>query len=141
MDENSDRKEKMKIELASVFVEDQEKALKFYTETLGFIKKEEIPMGTFKWLTVVSPDQPDGPELSLEPNVNPAAKTFQAAIHEQGIPATSFGVNNIQKEFDRLKSVNVKFSMEPTAMGNVSLAVFEDTCGNLIQMHQKTPDS
>ena len=126
----------MKITLSSVFVDDQDKALKFYTEVLGFVKKREMPAGDFKWLTVVSPDAPDGVELLLEPNDNPASKTFQQAIHQQGIPATSFGVDNIQQEFERLKKLGVAFAMEPTAAGPVTIAVFDDTCGNLIQITQ-----
>ena len=108
----------MKIYVTSIFVDDQEKALKFYTEKLGFIKKHDIPVGEFKWLTVVSPESPDGVELLLEPNDNPAAKTFQQAIFEQGIPCTSFMVNDIQAEYERLKKLNVEFTMEPTNTGN-----------------------
>jgi catechol 2,3-dioxygenase-like lactoylglutathione lyase family enzyme len=127
----------MKIVVTSVFVSDQDKALKFYTEKLGFVKKHDVPVGEFKWLTVVSPEDQNGTELLLEPNDNPAAKTFQKAIFEQGIPATSFGVSNAQKEYERLKALGVKFTMEPTQMGDVTVAVFNDTCGNLIQMAQK----
>ena len=97
----------MKITVTSVFVDDQDKALNFYTNVLGFIKKTDVPVGDFKWLTVVSPDAPDGVELLLEPNDNPAARTFQQAIHQQGIPATSFGVDDIHKEHARLKSLGV----------------------------------
>ncbi len=126
----------MKIYVTSIFVDDQEKALKFYTEKLGFIKKHDIPVGEFKWLTVVSPESPDGVELLLEPNDNPAAKTFQQAIFEQGIPCTSFMVNDIQAEYERLKKLNVEFTMEPTNTGMTTVASFEDTCGNLIQIIQ-----
>jgi catechol 2,3-dioxygenase-like lactoylglutathione lyase family enzyme len=127
----------MKIVLTSVFVNDQAKALKFYTEVLGFIKKADFPAGEFKWLTVVSPDAPSGVELLLEPNDNPAAKTFQEAIFKQGIAATSFGVDDVHKEYERLKKLGVTFTMEPTQMGPVTIAVFDDTCGNLIQIaHQ-----
>jgi catechol 2,3-dioxygenase-like lactoylglutathione lyase family enzyme len=126
----------MKITLTSVFVDDQDKALKFYTEVLGFVKKREMPAGAFKWLTVVSPDAPDGVELLLEPNDNPAARTFQQAMYQQGIPATSFGVADIQIEYERLKKLGVAFAMEPTAAGPVTIAVFDDTCGNLIQIAQ-----
>ena len=126
----------MKIKLTSVMVDDQEKALKFYTEVLGFVKKTEIPVGNFKWLTVVSPDEPDGTELVLEPNQNPAAKTFQQAIYKQGIPLTAFQVEDIQKECERLKKLGVVFKTEPTKMGPVTIAVFDDTCGNLIQIYQ-----
>ena len=126
----------MRIHLASVFVDDQDKALRFYTEVLGFVKKMDIPAGEFKWLTVVSPEEPDGTQLLLEPNDNPASKTFQKAIFDQGIPITSFAVDDIQKEYARLKALGVTFTMQPTAMGPVTQAVFEDTCGNLIQIAQ-----
>jgi predicted enzyme related to lactoylglutathione lyase len=127
----------MRINLTSVFVEDQEHALKFYTEVLGFVKKHDIPLGEFKWLTVVSAQDPDGTQLLLEPNVNEAARTFQKAIFDQGIPAASFAVDDIQKEFERLNEAGVKFTMEPTDVGNVMIAVFDDTCGNLIQIAQE----
>ncbi len=124
----------MKIKLNSVLVDDQDKAFTFYTEVLGFVKKRDIPAGEFKWLTVVSPEEPGGTELLLEPNDNPAAKTFQKALFEQGIPLTSFAVQDIQKEYERLTRLGVVFSMEPTKMGPVTIAVFDDTCGNLIQL-------
>jgi len=126
----------MKIKLASVIVDDQERALKFYTEVLGFVKKRDMPAGEFRWLTVVSPDDLDGPELLLEPNDNLAAQTYQKTIFEQGIPLTAFAVDDIQKEFVRMKKLGVKFALEPTNMGPVIQAVFDDTCGNLIQMYQ-----
>lgn len=126
----------MKIKLASVFVDDQDKALTFYTEVLGFVKKTDIPMGGAKWLTVVSPEGPDDIELVLEPNGNPATQTFQKAIFEQGIPFTAFAVEDIQKEYERMKNLGVVFSMKPTKTGEVTLAVFDDTCGNLIQLYQ-----
>ena len=126
----------MKIKLSSIFVENQDKALQFYTEILGFIKKEEIPLGGAKWLTVVSPDEPDGTELVLEPNGNPAAKAYQRAIFEQGIPATAFAVEDIQNEYERLKNLSVVFRTEPTKMDEVIVAVFDDTCGNFIQIYQ-----
>lgn len=126
----------MKIYVSSIFVDDQEKALKFYTEKLGFIKKHDVPVGEFKWLTVVSPENPDGVELLLEPNDNPAAKVYQQAIFEQGIPCTSFMVDDVQAEYERLRKLNVEFTMEPTNMGQVSAATFEDTCGNLLQIVQ-----
>jgi predicted enzyme related to lactoylglutathione lyase len=126
----------MKIKLCSVFVEDQDRALAFYTEVLGFVKKQDIPVGAFKWLTVVSPEEPDGTELVLEPNENPAAKTFQKALFEQGIPLTAFAVEDLEIEVERLKASGVKFQTEPTTMGPVKIAVFEDTCGNLIQLYQ-----
>ena len=126
----------MRIKLTSVFVDDQDKALKFYTEVLGFLKKADVPVGEFKWLTVVSVDEPDGVELLLEPNDNPAAKTFQADIYQQGIPAATFAVEDVEKEYARLKELGVEFKMEPTKMEGFSMAVLDDTCGNLIQMLQ-----
>jgi len=126
----------LKIKLSSVFVDDQNKALAFYTEKLGFVNKTEIPMGDVKWLTVVSPDEPDGTELVLEPDGNPAAKTFKQVLFDQGIPMTAFQVEDIQKEFERLSQLGVVFSMPPTNMGPVTQAVLEDTCGNLIQIYQ-----
>jgi catechol 2,3-dioxygenase-like lactoylglutathione lyase family enzyme len=126
----------MKIILTSIFVDDQEKALDFYTQTLGFIKKQEVPLGEFKWLTVVSPDDQDGTELLLEPSDNPVAQAYKQGLVAQGIPAASFGVANIQAEYERLKNLGVTFTMEPTAMGPVTVAVFDDTCGNLIQIMQ-----
>jgi len=126
----------MKIYITSVFVDDQDKALTFYTEVLGFVKKNDIPVGEFKWLTVVSPEEPDGVELLLEPNDNPAAQTFQKSIFKQGIPLKSFAVENVQNEYERLTKLGVKFSMEPTQTGPVTVAVFDDTCGNLIQIAQ-----
>ncbi len=126
----------MKIKLNSVFVDDQDKALKFYTEVLGFVKKHDIPVGEFKWLTVVSPEGPDDIELLLEPNDNPAAKTYQKAIFEQGIPLTAFAVDDIEKEYERMKQLGVVFTTEPTKTGPVTQAVFDDTCGNLIQLYQ-----
>lgn len=127
----------MKIIYTSLFVNDQDKALKFYTETLGFVKKSDIAAGEYRWLTVVSPDDQNGTELVLEPNDNPAAKTYQKAIFEQSIPATSFGVSDVRKEHERLKKLGVKFTTEPTeVMKGVTIAVFDDTCGNLIQIQQ-----
>jgi catechol 2,3-dioxygenase-like lactoylglutathione lyase family enzyme len=126
----------MRIKLTSVFVDDQDKALKFYTEILGFVKKTDIPVGEFKFLTVVSPDEPNGTELLLEPSDNPAAKVFKKSIFEQGIPATSLFVDDIQAEYERMKRLGVRFTMEPTAMGPVTIATFDDTCGNLIQITQ-----
>jgi len=127
----------MKIGVSSVFVEDQEQALKFYTEKLGFIKKQDVAAGQYRWLTVVSPDDQEGTELLLEPNNNPAAKTYQKAIFEQGIPATSFWVEDVKNEYERLKSLGIIFKMEPAEMGPVTIAVFNETCGNLIQIAQK----
>lgn len=126
----------MKIKLASVFVDDQDKALRFYTNVLGFIKNKDVPVGQFKWLTVVSPQEPEGAELLLEPNDNLAARTYQKAIYEQGIPLTAFAVDDIQREYERMKQLGVTFSMEPTQTGPTTIAVFDDTCGNWIQMYQ-----
>lgn len=126
----------MKIKLSSVFVTDQDQALQFYTEILGFVKKQDFPIGEAKWLTVVSPDEPEGTELLLEPNGNPAAEMYQAAIFEQGIPATAFAVEDIQAEYERMKNSGVIFHTEPVKMGEVTFAVFDDTCGNLIQIYQ-----
>ena len=119
-------------------VDDQDKALKFYTEVLGFVKKNDFPVGEFKWLTVVSPEEPNGTELLLEPSENPATKTFKKAVSEQGIPVAAFAVDDIQKEYARLKKLGVEFTMEPTNMGMTTMAVFNDTCGNLIQLYQVT---
>lgn len=126
----------MKIKLSSVMVDDQDKALTFYTEVLGFVKKTDIPVGKFKWLTVVSPEGPGDVELVLEPNNNPAAKTFQEAIFKQGIPLTAFAVDDVRHEYDRLTHLGVTFKTAPTQMGPTTVAVFEDTCGNLIQIYQ-----
>ena len=126
----------MKIILTSVMVDDQEKALKFYTEVLGFVKKNDIPMGEARWLTVVSPEGPADVELLLEPMGFPPARTYQKALFEAGIPLTSFAVDDIQEEYERMKKSGVVFKTAPTKMGPVTVAVFEDTCGNLIQMAQ-----
>ena len=126
----------MRITLTSVFVSDQDEALRFYMETLGFVKKHDFPVGKFKWLTVVSPDDPDGTELLLEPNDNPVSQTYQKGIFDQGIPAASFGVTDIRAEYEKLKSLGVAFTMKPTEVANVTVAVFDDTCGNLIQVVQ-----
>jgi len=126
----------MKIKVTSVMVDDQEKALKFYTEKLGFVKKTEIPLGEHKWLTVVSGEEPDGVELLLEPMGFAPAKVFQKAMKDAGIPLTMFNVDDIQSEYDRLEKLGVKFSMKPTQMGPATIAVFDDTCGNNIQLVQ-----
>jgi catechol 2,3-dioxygenase-like lactoylglutathione lyase family enzyme len=126
----------MKIKLTSVMVSDQDKALAFYTEILGFIKKTEIPMGQFKWLTVVSPEGPSDIELLLEPNENPAAKVYQKALFDAGIPLTIFFVDDIQKEYDRMKALGVVFRAPPAAGPGGAGATFEDSCGNLIRLHQ-----
>jgi catechol 2,3-dioxygenase-like lactoylglutathione lyase family enzyme len=124
----------MRIYVTSVFVDDQKKALDFYTNVLGFQTKRDIPLGSASWLTVVSPEQPDGTELLLEPSGHPAVKPYKRALVEDGIPATSFAVDDVQAEFDRLRSKGVRFTQEPTEMGGITTAVFDDTCGNLIQI-------
>jgi catechol 2,3-dioxygenase-like lactoylglutathione lyase family enzyme len=130
----------MKITVTSVLVDDQDKALAFYTDVLGFCKKTDVPLGEHRWLTVVSPDAPDGVELVLEPDEHPAAKPFKAALVEDGIPFTSFGVADVQQEYERLRGLGVRFTQEPTTTGPVSTAVLDDTCGNLIQIAaQQTP--
>jgi catechol 2,3-dioxygenase-like lactoylglutathione lyase family enzyme len=126
----------MQIKINSVLVSDQYKALKFYTEKLGFIKKAEIPIGEFKWLTVISPEGHDDIELSLEPNNNPAASEYPIALHQQGIPITAFYVMNVHEEYERLKSIGVIFQTEPQDVGSDITAMFDDTCGNLIQIYQ-----
>jgi catechol 2,3-dioxygenase-like lactoylglutathione lyase family enzyme len=126
----------MKIKLTSVLVDDQQKALDFYTDILGFVTKIDEPLGEFRWLTVVSPEGPQDIELLLEPNENPAASTFQAALKEQQIPLTAFAVDDVRAEYDRLKSLGVQFTTEPTPMGPTMIAVFDDTCGNLIQIYE-----
>jgi predicted enzyme related to lactoylglutathione lyase len=126
----------MKIKVTSVMVDDQDKALKFYTEKLGFIKKTDIPMGEHKWLTVVSGEEPDGVELLLEPMGFAPARVFQKALKDAGIPLTMFNVNDIQREYERLEKLGVKFSMKPTQMGPATIAVLDDTCGNSIQLVQ-----
>ena len=126
----------MRIVVTSVLVEDQEKALSFYTEVLGFQKKSDVPVGEFRWLTVVSPEEPDGVELLLEPSDHPAVKPFKQALVEDGIPFTSFGVEDVEAEHARLEGLGVKFTQPPTAFGDVTTAVFDDTCGNLIQIAQ-----
>lgn len=127
----------MRIILASVYVDDQDKALRFYADVLGFVKKQDFPVGRFKWLTVTSPEDVDGVELLLEPNDNAAARTFQKALYDQGIPLTTFGVRDIQEEYDRLRKLGVAFRTPPTRSGPVTVAVFDDTCGNLIQLVQR----
>ena len=124
----------MKIKITSVLVDDQDKALSFYTDILGFVKKNEIPMGENKWLTVVSKEEENGVELLLEPIAFEPAETYQNALYEAGIPYTSFEVNNLDYEFERLRDLNVEFSMRPTTMGSVKIAILDDTCGNRIQL-------
>lgn len=128
----------MKIHLSSVCVDDQEKALRFYTDVLGFVKKYDVPLGEARWLTVVSPDDPDGTELVLEPDTHPAVKPYKAALVQDGIPVTSFAVDDVYAEFSRLRELGVQFTQEPVEMGPVTTAVLDDTCGNLIQIaHSK----
>lgn len=124
----------MKINLTSVLVDDQEKALAFYTDVLGFVKSNDVPMGEHRWLTVVSPELPDGVELLLEPDAHPAAGPFKAALVEDGIPFTSFNVDDVDAEHERLSALGVAFTQPPTKMGPVTTAVLDDTCGNLIQI-------
>jgi catechol 2,3-dioxygenase-like lactoylglutathione lyase family enzyme len=126
----------MRIKLTSVMVNDQERARRFYTDVLGFVLKHDIPMGPARWLTVVSPEGPGDIELLLEPNDNPAAKVFQKALFDQGIPLTAFSVDDVGEEVQRLKARGVSFRGEPKKMGPTTIAVFEDTCGNLIQIYQ-----
>jgi catechol 2,3-dioxygenase-like lactoylglutathione lyase family enzyme len=127
----------MKIVVTSVLVDDQDKALRFYTDVLGFVKKTEVPLGEARWLTVVSPEDPDGVELLLEPDGHPAATPFKRALVEDGIPFTMFGVNDVNAEYERLKGAGVRFTQPPVDMGAVATAVLDDTCGNLIQIAQK----
>ena len=127
----------MRIKLTSIMVENQTKALQFYTDVLGFEKKHDIPVGEYRWITVVSPEGPDDLELALEPNANPAGKKFQESMFSQGIPLAAFEVSNIASDFDRLKKKGVAFTREPTSAGPVTIAVFADSCGNLIQLYQK----
>ena len=127
----------MKIIVTSVMVDDQSKALKFYTDVLGFRKKHDIPLGAARWLTVVSPEGPDDVELLLEPMGFGPAKTYQKALFDAGIPLTMFGVKDIKQEFERLQKAGVVFKQPPTQAGPVTIAVFEDTCGNLIQIMQQ----
>jgi catechol 2,3-dioxygenase-like lactoylglutathione lyase family enzyme len=126
----------MKITLTSVMVDDQARALAFYTDVLGFQPKHDIPLGEHRWLTVVSPEAPEGVELVLEPDEHPAAKPFKAALVEDGIPYTSFAVEDVRGEYERLRTLGVAFTQEPTTLGPVTTAVLDDTCGNLIQIAQ-----
>jgi catechol 2,3-dioxygenase-like lactoylglutathione lyase family enzyme len=127
----------MRIVLTSIFVDDQDKALEFYTTKLGFIKKTEVPLGASKWLTVVAPDAQDGVELLLEPDSHPAVRPFKSALVQDGIPFNSFAVDDVHAEYERLRSAGVVFTQPPVAMGPVITAVLDDTCGNLIQLAQK----
>lgn len=128
----------MLIKLASVMVDDQAKALAFYTEKLGFVQKNDVPLGEYRWITVVSPDEPDGPELVLEPDAHPAAGPWKKALVADGIPYTSFAVENVREEYERLLGLGVTFTQPPTSMGPVTTAVLDDTCGNLIQIASNT---
>ncbi|RKD75937.1 catechol 2,3-dioxygenase-like lactoylglutathione lyase family enzyme [Sinobaca qinghaiensis] len=127
----------MKIIVTSIFVQDQDKALAFYSDVLGFVKKQDVPAGEFRWITLVSPDDQRGTELLLEPNNHPAAKEYQEKLFADGIPVTMFGVTGIHEEYERLVNKGVTFTMEPTVMGGITIAVFDDTCGNLIQMMEQ----
>ena len=124
----------MKINLTSVLVDDQAKALQFYTDVLGFVKKTDVPLGEHRWVTVVSPEDPDGPELLLEPDEHPAAQPFKHALVADGIPFTSFAVEDVEREYERLSSLGVVFTQAPRVTGPVTTAVLDDTCGNLIQI-------
>lgn len=127
----------MKVKVIGIPVQDQEKALQFYTKKLGFIKKHDVPLGeNNRWLTVVSKEEPDGVEVLLEPSPNhfEPSKTYQKALFEAGIPYTQFNVDDVQEEYERLINLDVEFSMKPTEMGNVKIAILDDTCGNKIQL-------
>jgi glyoxylase I family protein len=128
----------MRIKLTSVLVDDQDKALRFYTDILGFEKKRDFPVGEYRWITVSSPEGPDDVELALEPNANPAARTYQEALYAQGIPLTAFEVDDMEAEFARLTAKGVAFTRRPESAGPVTFAIFADTCGNLIQIYQPT---
>ncbi|GAA1777081.1 VOC family protein [Leucobacter iarius] len=124
----------LQIRLTQVFVDDQDRAKAFYTETLGFLAKHDVPTGAARWITVVSAADPDGAELLLEPNLHPAARAYTAALVADGIPAAQFAVDDVQAEYDRLSALGVRFTQEPTTMGPVTTAVLDDTCGNLVQL-------
>jgi catechol 2,3-dioxygenase-like lactoylglutathione lyase family enzyme len=126
----------MRIHLTNVYVDDQEKALRFYTGVLGFVKKNDIPLGEHRWLTVVSATEPNGTELLLEPDEHPAVGPFKAALAEDGVPFTSFAVDDVSTEHERLEGLGVRFTQRPTDLGSVVTAVLDDTCGNLIQIAQ-----
>ena len=124
----------MKIKVTSIYVDDQEKALRFYTDILGFVKKADVTQGPYRWLTVASPEEPDGVELQLAPNDNPAAKAYQQVMFEQGQPAVMFYVDDVQREYDRMKVAGAEFTMPPTKVTGSTIAMVNDTCGNLIQI-------
>jgi len=127
----------LRINLTTVFVDDQDKALRFYTDVLGFVLKDDVPVGEYRWLTVVSPQDPDGPELLLEPDAHPAVGPFTRALVADGIPFASFAVDDVRAEHERLAALGVRFTMEPQDMGPVTVAVLDDTCGNLVQLAQR----
>jgi len=127
----------VRIKLASIFVDDLDKALRFYTEVLGFAKKNDIAMGAARWLTVVSPQEPDGTELVLEPDTHPAVQPFKDALVADGIPFNSFAVEDVRAEYERMRGLGVRFTQPPVDMGTVTIAVLDDTCGNLIQIHKE----
>jgi len=129
----------MKIKLISVYVDDQEKALRFYTDVLGFVKKADFSQGPFRWLTVASPEEPDGTELQLALNHNPAAKTYQQAMFQQGQPAAMFYTDDVQADYERIKARGAEFTMPPTQVTGSTIAMLDDTCGNLIQLTQLSP--
>jgi catechol 2,3-dioxygenase-like lactoylglutathione lyase family enzyme len=124
----------MRITITSVLVDDQDKALAFYTDVLGFVKRHDVPLGEARWLTVVSPDEPDGTQLLLEPDSHPAVPPFKQALVADGVPFTQFAVDDVHAEHERLRALGVRFTQQPTLMGEVTTAVFDDTCGNLIQL-------
>ena len=126
----------MKIKLTSMYVDDQEKALRFYTDVLGFVKKADVSQGPFRWLTVASPEEPDGTELQLALNDNPAAKTYQQALYQQGQPAAMFSTDDVQADYERIKARGAEFTMPPTQVTGSTIAMVNDTCGNLIQLTQ-----
>ena len=126
----------MKISLSSIPVDDQAQALEFYTEKLGFVKKVDVPAGDHRWLTVVSPDDPDGAQLVLEPNLHPASQAYQAALREDGIPITAFESDDVKRDVERLTALGVSFKGEPTDIGDAIFAIFDDTCGNYVQLYE-----
>ena len=134
LDVTKSKEDSMKIKLTSVYVDDQEKALRFYTNVLGFVKKADVTQGPLRWLTVASPEEPDGVELQLAPNENPAAKAYQQAMFEQGQPVAMFYVDDVQREYDRMKATGAEFTMPPTKVTGSTIAMVNDTCGNLIQI-------
>jgi catechol 2,3-dioxygenase-like lactoylglutathione lyase family enzyme len=129
----------VRIAVTSVYVDDQDRALSFYTDVLGFVKKTDLPLGEARWLTVVSPDEPTGTELLLEPDGHPAVRPFKDQLLADGIPFTSFAVDDVRAEFERLRGLGLTFAQEPVETGEVTTAVFEDTCGNLIQIASRPP--